>query len=140
MAQVYAIGRVMADLEPKTSVKNNPYLQFQLAERVGYGEHVRTQRFQVWAWGPLVKRLMDAGVKKGSLIWVSGALELTDYIKKDGVTHDKQLKLALKDWDFVPDAQERGTKNRQKAGALKAPQRTPAPSGIIDGEREPLPE
>lgn len=138
MAQTHVIGRVTADLELKTSSKSNPYLRFSLAERIGYGEHARTQYFQVWAWGQLARQLMASSVKKGSLIWVSGALELTDFLKKDGVTHDKLLKLSLKDWGFVFSAQGRGADSHQKAGVLETPPCTDAP--LIDGEREPLPE
>ena len=41
-------------------------------------------------------------MRKGSLIWVSGSLELEEYTKNDGETHDKRLKLKLDDWDYIP--------------------------------------
>ena len=102
MSHLVAIGRVTADLELKMSVRQNPYIQFSLAEQIGYGETARTQYIQVWAWGVLTQQLLDRSVRKGSLISVSGSLELEEYTKKDGVTRDKRLKLKLTDWDFVP--------------------------------------
>ena len=38
MSHLVAIGRVTADLELKMSVRQNPYIQFSLAEQIGYGE------------------------------------------------------------------------------------------------------
>ena len=35
MAQVFVIGRITADLEPKTSEKNNLYVRFDIAENIG---------------------------------------------------------------------------------------------------------
>lgn len=140
MAQTTTIGRVTADLELKTSVNKNPYVLFSIAERIGYGEQARTQYFQVWAWGDLARQLIRRGVKRGSLIWVSGSLELTAYTKQDGVTRDKQMKLTLKDWDFVPISDRSRQKPGQTADASKAPAPAPPPVRIIDGERESLPE
>ena len=98
MAQAIVFGRVTTGLELKTSLKNNPYVMFSLAEHFGFGEAARTQFIQVWAWGHLAHQLVKCSVAKGSTIWVSGFLELSDYTRKDGVTKDKRLKLTLKDW------------------------------------------
>ena len=132
MAQVCSIGRVTSDLELKTSVRQVPYLRFSLAERIGYGESAHTQFIQVWAWGGMTRQLMDAGVKKGSLIWASGSLELEEYTKQDGVTHDKRLKLRLKDWGFAPAAQ-RQEWTPHPVKEVSAPE-------ILNGDLEPLPE
>ena len=51
MAQAIVFGRVTTGLELKTSLKNNPYVMFSLAEHFGFGEAARTQFIQVWAWG-----------------------------------------------------------------------------------------
>lgn len=75
---------------------------------------------------------MDAGVRKGSLLWVSGFLELEEYTRKDGVTRDKRLKLKLKDWEFVSAAQ-RQDKTPRPTKDIPAPE-------IINGDLEPLPE
>ena len=92
----------------------------------------------VWAWGYLAEQLKRFRVKKGSLIWVSGSLELEEYVKKDGMTPDKRLKLKLNDWGFVPKETDRFPK---KEKAAPAPNDTAhESSGVIDGEREALPE
>lgn len=130
MSQLYCTGRVMSELELKTSVKDVPYLCFPIAERVGYGNNAHTQYISVWAWGTMARQLVTDGVGKGSVLWVSGSLELEEYTKKDGVTHDKRLKLKLKDWGFSPASQEQ---------RRDPPKNVPSPE-IVDGEREDLPE
>lgn len=141
MAHACVIGHVVSELELKMSANNNPYIRFSLAERIGYGfgEKVRTQYIQVWAFGNLARQLQSNSVVKGSFIMASGSLELVDYTKKDGVTRDKQLKLVLKDWEFVPDPRDRRRKDRKQTNASKTSTQTPAAVETIDGEREPLP-
>lgn len=131
MAQVYVIGRVTADLVVTQTVKSTKYIRFSLAENLGYGDSSRTQYYQVWAWGDDVTRLKK--VKKGRLIWVSGSLELEEYMKKDGRTRDKQLKVKLDNWGYIPS----GSKEQTEATI----QTTPYESiQGIDGDKENLPE
>ena len=131
MSQLYCTGRVMSDLELKTSQKSVPYLCFPIAERVGYGSSAHTQYISVWAWDAMARQLISKGVGKGSVLWVSGSLELEEYTKKDGVSHDKRLKLKLTDWGFAPAGQ------RQERGPGQAKEFPPLPT--VDGEREELP-
>ena len=140
MAQAVVIGRVTSELELKTSTNHNPYLRLSLAERIGYGETARMEYYQVWAWGSLAHQLEKCGVTKGSFIMASGFLELTDYVKKDGVTKDKQLKLTLKAWEFVPSAGCRKHSLDTQDGGSHAPEKSVPSVPIIDGERDVLPE
>lgn len=132
MAQASLIGRVTSDLELKVSTKKVPYLRFTIAERVGYRDSAHTQYIQVWAWDGMAKKLVDAGVRKGSLLRVSGSLELEEYTRQDGVTRDKRLKLRLKEWGFAPAAQ-------RQEGTPRPVKEVPALE-IINGDLEPLPE
>ena len=124
MAQTYVIGRVTADLEMKTSINQHPYVRFDIAEHIGGKEHGRTQYLQICAMGDDAERLVRARVRKGSLIWISGSLELEVYTRRDGTATDKRLKVLLDNWGFVPVG---------NPGALKG-------STEIDGDREPLPD
>ena len=131
MAQVNVIGRITADLELKTSEKSNPYVRFDIAENIGSRQTLHTQYFQVCAWGEDANRLMKAHAKKGSLIWVSGSLELEPYTKRDGISIDKRMKILLDNWGFVP------------VGRVGASKQEPTPPKQeydgIDGERDALP-
>ena len=140
MSQLFAVGRMTANLELKTSVKNNPYLRFSLAEQIGRGEEAHTQYIQVWAWGAQAHQLIRSGAGKGCLLWVSGSLELEEYTKSDGVTRDKQLKLKLKDWGFALTNGRRTQNAGKTEGETAVPCGGPGTAGVIDGERDALPE
>ena len=43
MAQIHVIGRITADLELKTSERNNPYVRFDIAENIGSRQNLHTQ-------------------------------------------------------------------------------------------------
>ena len=137
MAQVFVIGRITADLEPKTSEKNNLYVRFDIAENIGSRQDLHTQYFQICAWGEDANRLIKAHAKKGSLIWVTGSLELEAFTKRDGVTADKRMKVLLDNWGFVPVGKARPSKEGQ---AKTDPGNTSIQEYEgIDGDRDTLP-
>ena len=138
MAQLYTIGWAVSAPRHGMSVNQNPYTMFSLGERIGYGHRTRTQYYQVWARGDVMRRLQKAGVKKGSLLWVSGSLELEEYTRKDGVTRGKGLRLELSDWGFVPNQGRAGQQPGQTADTAQG--HLPIPDSTIDGELETLPE
>lgn len=137
MAQIHVIGRITADLELKYGQSSNPYVRFNLAENIGSKDRARVQYYQVWAWNEDAVRLINSKARKGSLVSISGSLELEVYTKQDGLTTDKRMKVSLNHWDFIPVS--------SRGSSEAAPQREsasdPPPSiGGIDGDRDPLPE
>lgn len=138
MSQLFTTGRVIADLELKTSAQKNQYIHFTLVERVGYGDSAHAQFIHVWAWGYLAEQLKRFKVRKGSNIWVSGSLELEEFARKDGSGTDKQLKLKLNDWGFVPKDSDKHSKKEE--GSSIPGDTSDKAADVIDGEREPLPE
>lgn len=143
MSLSFTIGRVTADFELQTSTNGVPYVRFGIAETLGYGETARTQYLQVWAWREDAARLIKRKVKKGSLIWVSGSLEMESYQKRDGNTTDKRLKVTLDNWDFIPggkaSAGRTDTEDPHAGSSPAALQSRALPGGEIDGDREHLP-
>ena len=143
MSLSFTIGRVTADFELQTSTNGVPYVRFGIAETLGYGETARTQYLQVWAWREDAARLIKSKVKKGSLIWVSGSLEMETYQKRNGNTTDKRLKVTLDNWDFVPCGKAAaGCKDSAVLHACPSPSTSQAQAvsdGEIDGDREQLP-
>ena len=137
MAQVNVIGRITADLELKTSEKSNPYVRFDIAENIGSRQTLHTQYFQVCAWGEDANRLMKAHAKKGSLIWVTGSLELEPYTKRDGISIDKRMKILLDNWGFVPVGRVGASKQEPTPPDPKIPPKQEYDG--IDGERDALP-
>lgn len=141
MAQVFVFGRVTADLTLKTGQSGSSYLSFNLAENIGYGDRQRTQYYQVWAWDTDAARLVRAGVKTGSLIWVTGLLELVDCTEQNGEAKTKRLKVSLDNWGFVPtgrtkhnnDAHTGSTEPTTDFTRYSVPEE-------LDGDRDSLPE
>ena len=114
---------VSDDIELKISANNRPYLRFDLAERTGKGAYVRTQYYQVVAFGAIASQCAKRGLCRGALISVEGVLELEDYLKRDGWTRDKRLKVIALRWRYLQPCD------------TKVSEQVPE----IDGEREPLP-
>lgn len=129
MALIHIIGRITTDLEMKYGESGAPYVRFGLAERIGYGDQARTQFYQVWAWKDTAEALIRSGLKKGSLVRLSGTLTLEEYTKSDGTTTDKRLKVSLNQGSFIPVS---------KCG--NAATSSPSTVEAIDGEKDPLPE
>lgn len=138
MAQLQALGWVVADPELKTSAKGVPYARFTVVEYVGRRDSARKQYIQVWVFGELVEQLKQMSVKKGSYLWVCGSVELVDCVKKDGITRDKQLKLSLKDWSFAQPKD--GQAQMRPFSAPDSEQTALSHAGVIYGDRENLPE
>jgi len=140
MAQVHIIGRVTANLEmQESSQTKQPYIRFSIAETIGYGERLKTQYAQVWVWGQHAEQMIQCKVRKGSLIRVSGSLELEEYAKKDGTTTDKRLKVKMESWGYVSAGKSKKGLPDNGTQPDNEPD-FPEPSGMIDGERDPLPE
>lgn len=144
MSQLFTAGRVTSDLKLKKSEKQTDYVSFFLAEKLGYGKTARFQSFQVWAWGADARALVARKVGKGSQIWVTGTVELRAFQRADG-TKDKGMKLCLNNWDFASEAAPNGAVEipvvpRAGTTADEAEQDRPAPPGVIDGDRDTLPE
>ena len=131
VSRVTATGRVVSDPVLRTSVKETPYVAFTLKERIGMDQYARFQYLHVWAWGELAVQLSKAGVKRSSLLRIYGYLELTDCVKSDGVTRDKELRVRLIDWSFLSN--DPSTTNPNPKGAVGS-------IAVINGDRENMPE
>ena len=135
MAQIHVFGRVMHDLVPKESQSKQPYVCFDLMERSG---NTPPDFYQVWARGDQVARLVRLKIKKGSMIWLTGSQKLVDVRQKDGTTV-KKLKIWLTDFGFLPGQTSRAKTECEQHDSDTAAT-APAPSEVMDGDRESLPE
>lgn len=140
MAQVFIIGRVTADLKLQTSSNQNSYVRFGLAENIGYGEILKAQYYQVWAWETDALYLVKRKVKQGSLIWVSGSIELEEYTKQDGESKDKRLKVKLDNWDYIPLGRHNAEKEINSETTAAPPVEIDPQVGEINGDKEPMPD
>lgn len=144
MAQVYVIGYVNTDLKLCISAGKNPYIRFSIFETVWHRAKNERQEYQVWAFGSEAERLAKMNVRKGSLLWVCGQLQLVDNLGQDGKTTYKVLKVIFKDGGYVAGGRNRGS-IPDAAPAAEPAEQVPTENGFsserhLDGDREPLPE
>lgn len=135
MAQITVFGYVAENLVPKQSQKETAYVCFQLREYMGKG---RWQTYQVWAWGSIVARMERLGIKEGSLIWLTGSLELVDATIKHGREKTKLLKVYCSDVGYLPRP-KRSKQDAENETAAVQPECSPPPE-TLDGDRMQLPE
>lgn len=133
MAQIQVIGFVDADLQIKQSRNETAYVCFYLKEHLGKG---RWQTFQVWAWSNVLERLQRYNIKKGSLIMVSGSLELVDCTANQGRVKTKVLKLYCSNFETIPF---RKSAHRDADNEPTVQEPLPIPD-VLDGDRVQLPE
>ena len=134
MAQIQIIGYVDTDLQLKQSQMETAYVCFTIKEHLGKG---RWQTYQVWAWGNLAARMERLGVKEGSLIWLTGSLELVDCTVKQGKEKTKLLKVYSSDFGFIP---RRKTERQDADKGTAAPVEPDPTPDVLDGDRMQLPE
>lgn len=134
MALVYTFGHVVNDIVPQKSQRDTTYLCFYLKEQIGNGQ---AQTFQVWAWGELVNYITRIGIRKGSMIWISGTLELVDCTVNQGQNKTKRMKIYLSGCGYVLGS----SKQQKDAENNEASENTTLfIAEEWDGDRMPLPE
>ena len=80
-------------------------------------------------------------MKKGSMIWITGSLELVDCTSQNGNVKTKRLKISLDNCGYMPSWQQKQQDGELTGGhGTEAGFHDPSPPKVLDGEREPLPE
>ena len=137
MAQIYVFGYVGGDLVVKQSQKNSSYVCFSFIEQIGKS---RTQSYQVWAWNENVSRLTTLGVKKGSLLWLTGTLQLVDCTEDQGKVKTKVMKIFLTNWGYLPTKRSISSQMDAENNTGQIPDIPIPPAEVMDGDRTALPE
>lgn len=133
MAQINVIGYVAEDIVPRSSQKGNAYVYFFVKEYLGKG---RSQGYQVWVWENILPKLQRLKIRKGSLVWVTGSVELVDSTTKDGKEKTKFLRIHCNDIGIVlnrPSLQP-------TAKSMTAESKPESLPDELDGDRNQLPE
>ena len=133
MAQINVIGYVIEDIVLKQSRKGNAYVCFFVKEYTGKG---RSQGYQVWVWENILPKLQRLKIRKGSLVWVTGSVELVDSTIKNGQEKTKMLKVYCSDIGII---RTRPAVN-PPAESRNAESASPGFPEELDGDRDQLPE
>ena len=110
-------GRVTADLELQTSQNGTQYVQFHVAVNKGFGEHQHPNFYQCILFGKTDERIMHAGVKKGSGLFVTGDLDLVEYTRKSDGTKGMIPKITVYDWNYLPSGKAKDDSSQEDAAA-----------------------
>lgn len=108
-------GRVTADLELQTSQNGTQYVQFHVAVNKGFGEHQHPNFYQCILFGKAAERIMHAGVKKGSGLFVTGDLDLVEYPRKADGTKGMIPKITVYDWNYLPSGKAKDDSSQEDA-------------------------
>ena len=112
------IGRVTKDLEPKTSGSGVTYVNFDVAENLGFGEKAKTVFHRCTIFGEdLVNRIVNAGVKKGSLLQVVGEQTLDAYTRDSDGAAVATSNIEVWHWSYVPASSGKAGGNEGAASA-----------------------
>ena len=120
-------GRVTADLELQTSQNHTEYVQFNVAVNKGFGEQEHPNFYQCVLFGKAAERISKAGVKKGSLLFITGDLDLVEYTRKSDGSKGMIPKITVYEWNYIP------TGKRTEGGNANAGSSAPTPAGADDG-------
>lgn len=111
------IGRVTKDLEPKTSTSGVHYVNFDVAENIGFGEKAKTVFHRCTIFGEgLIDRIVNAKVKKGSLLKIVGEQTLDAYIRESDGTAVPTSNIEVWHWGYV-NAGGGKSENNEKAAS-----------------------
>ena len=133
MAQINVIGYVTQDIILKQSRGGNAYAHFILKE---YMSKNRYQTYQVWIWENTLPKLKRFQIKKGSLIWITGSLELVDYNATNRQEKIQILRINCNDLGVI-------RVNLAENVATESMTAESTPEGLpveLDGDRNQLPE
>jgi len=101
-----------------------------VAVNKGFGEQEHANFYQCILFGKAAERLSKAGVKKGSLLFITGDLDLVEYTRKADGSKGMIPKINVYEWSYVP------TGKRTESSNASADAGTPASTddGFMDME------
>ena len=114
------MGRVTADLTLQTSHGGTDYVQFNVAVNKGFGEQEHPNFYQCILFGKAAERLGKAGVKKGSLLFVTGDLDLVGYTRKSDGSKGMIPKITVYEWSYIPTGKRAEGSNANTDGGVPA--------------------
>ena len=133
MAQINVIGYVTQDIVLKQSREGNAYVHFFMKE---YLSKSRYQTYQVWIWENMIPKLKRYKIKKGSLIWITGSLELVDCTAWGLQDMHKMLKINCNDLGAI----RVNLAEAKPAESMTADSVSPGSPEELNGDRNQLPE
>lgn len=103
LSQITIICRPTKDPELQTDKNGTLYTRVDAAVNKGYGEKEHVNYYTGWIKGDEAQKFLRAGVKKGSLIYLAGDLDVKAWLSRDGKP-GISLNIDVKDWGYAAPA------------------------------------
>jgi len=125
MTSISIICRPTRDPELKSTPSGVIFTTLDVAVTKGFGEKEHPNYFRAICKNDMAQRVINAGVKKGSLIYITGDLDLRPYPKKDG-TQGISNDINVFDWGYVNTGKPKSDENSHNGTAPAAAQNAAA--------------
>ena len=119
MTSITLICRPTKDPELKSSPSGVIFTTLDVAVTKGFGDKEHPNYFRAYCKNDMAQRVINAGVKKGSLIYITGDLDIRPFTRKDGSTGTAN-EITVFDWGYVNTGKpksEDGTQTQNVAPA-----------------------
>ena len=129
MTSITLICRPTKDPELKSSPSGVIFTTLDVAVTKGFGDKEHPNYFRAYCKNDMAQRVINAGVKKGSLIYITGDLDIRPFTRKDGSTGTAN-EITVFDWGYVNTGKPKSedstqTQNGTPAAAQNIPTQTP---------------
>ena len=129
MTSITIICRPTRDPELKSSPSGVIFTTLDVAVTKGFGDKEHPNYFRAYCKNDMAQRVINAGVKKGSLIYITGDLDIRPFTRKDGSTGTAN-EITVFDWGYVNTGKPKSddnsqTQNGTPAAAQNIPTQTP---------------
>ena len=129
MSSLTIICRPTRDPELKSSPSGVIFTTLDVAVTKGFGDKEHPNYFRAYCKNDMAQRVINAGIKKGSLIYITGDLDIRPFTRKDGSTGTAN-EITVFDWGYVNTGKPKSddnvqTQNGTQAAAQNIPAQTP---------------
>jgi len=101
----HIVGNLGGDAELKDN-NGTPFLNFSIADNVGFGDKAKTQWVRCTIWGKRAESSLKDYLKKGQQVAIRGEVSLNEWQNRDGVTQTS-LQCRVDDLRLVGKKQDR---------------------------------
>ena len=136
MTSITLICRPTRDPELRSSPSGVIFTTLDVAVTKGFGDKEHPNYFRAYCKNDMAQRVINAGVKKGSLIYITGDLDIRTFTRKDGSAGTAN-EITVFDWGYVNTGKPKSedgthTQNGTSAAQNITTQTPPAQAGMYN--------
>ncbi len=129
LSEIILIGRPTTDPEVQMSRSGKNFVRLDMAVNKSFGDKAHVNYYRAWFQGEHIEQITKAGVKKGSLIYITGDLDVKSFTRKDG-SQGQSLDINVSGWGFASTKSQTATEGKPAANGAQ-------PTAPANGEYNP---